>query len=264
LIVGLDLDESPSPDAGGPYAAAEGGSVSVAATGSDPDGDVIAWAWDLDNDGTFETAGQSATFSAAGIDGPATRTIAVRATAGGQSVTDQSSVTVSNVDPTATFNAPASSAAGLPFTVSLTDPADPASADLAGLTYAFDCGDGAGYGSFGTATSRSCPTTDAGSRTVRGTVRDDDGGTNEYISSVEVQVTYAGLCQLGTELVSRPVYGRILCGTLRAAESAENRGRTTTKAALLRAYRLEVDAIARARGLTADEAALLKRLSTGL
>ena len=48
---------SPVVDAGGPYAVDEGGSVTVAATGSDPDGDAITYAWDLDNNGTFETAG---------------------------------------------------------------------------------------------------------------------------------------------------------------------------------------------------------------
>ena len=37
-------------------------------------------AWDLDGNGTFETAGQTATFSAAGLDAPLTRTISVRAT----------------------------------------------------------------------------------------------------------------------------------------------------------------------------------------
>jgi hypothetical protein len=48
------------------------------AVGSDPDDDPLTYAWDLDNDGSYETAAQSATFSAAGLEAPAARTIGVR------------------------------------------------------------------------------------------------------------------------------------------------------------------------------------------
>ena len=61
MIVGLNLNAFPTVDAGGPYSAAEGSTVTVSATGSDPDGDAITFAWDLDNNGSFETQGQSAT-----------------------------------------------------------------------------------------------------------------------------------------------------------------------------------------------------------
>jgi len=37
-------------------------SVVLQATGYDPDGGPVTFAWDLDNDGTFETAGQNAVF----------------------------------------------------------------------------------------------------------------------------------------------------------------------------------------------------------
>ncbi len=49
-------------NAGGPYSVNEGASVVVTASANDPDGDTLTYAWDLDNDGTFETTGQSATF----------------------------------------------------------------------------------------------------------------------------------------------------------------------------------------------------------
>jgi uncharacterized protein len=89
VLVGFDLNAAPTVDAGGPYAAVEGSTVNVTATGSDPDGDALTYAWDLDDNGTFETAGQSATFSAAAIQAPATRTIRVR-------VTDESGLTATD------------------------------------------------------------------------------------------------------------------------------------------------------------------------
>ncbi|MGH3863250.1 ExeM/NucH family extracellular endonuclease [Actinokineospora sp.] len=95
VLIGMNLSGPPSVDAGGPYAVVEGSSVTVSASGSDPDGDAVTYAWDLDNNGSFETAGQSATFSAAGIAAPASRTIAVRITdAGGLTATDTAVVNV--------------------------------------------------------------------------------------------------------------------------------------------------------------------------
>ena len=90
-------------------------------------------------------------------------------------------VTIANVPPTATFEAPATVFAGNAFTISLTNATDAAPADRPVLQFAFDCGNG--YGAFGTATSRSCPTDDTGTITVRGKVRDDDLGVSEYVES---------------------------------------------------------------------------------
>ena len=58
-------------------------------------------------------------------------------------------MTVTNVAPTATFEAPAATLAGSPFTIALTSPFDPSSADTAaGFTYTFSCGDGTGFSAF--------------------------------------------------------------------------------------------------------------------
>ena len=89
----------PTVDAGGPYAVVQGDSVVVSATGSQPDGQTLTYRWDLDDNGTFETPGQSVTFSAAGLPAPSTQTIAVRATAPtGLTATDEATVNVSAID----------------------------------------------------------------------------------------------------------------------------------------------------------------------
>jgi hypothetical protein len=219
LVARFAFNTAPSVDAGGPYSVAEGGSVTLTAGGSDPDGDALTYAWDLDNDGTFETSGQSVTYAAG--DGPASPTVAVRVSDGDASVTDQATVNVANVAPTATFVAPATASAGSTFTISLTGPSDPSSADTAaGFEYAFDCGDGSGYGAFGSASSASCSTTDTGSRAVRGQIRDKDGGTTEYTATVTVGVTFDGLCALTREYSSKPAVAHVLCAILEVAENA--------------------------------------------
>ncbi len=80
LVVGLSLNAPPVVSAGGPYQVSAGGTVVVNGTGSDPNGGVLTFAWDLDNNGSFETPGQSVTFSAAGLTAGSTRTIRVRIT----------------------------------------------------------------------------------------------------------------------------------------------------------------------------------------
>ena len=98
---------------------------------------------------------------------------------------DNFTVTVDNVAPTATFNAPAAVNEGSPINLSLSSPLDPSTVDTAaGFTYAFDCG--SGYGSFSGTDSASCPTTDNGTRTVKGKIHDKDGGVNEYTAAVTI------------------------------------------------------------------------------
>jgi hypothetical protein len=96
-------------------------------------------------------------------------------------------VTVNNVAPTADLSAQSPVIEGSPFNLALTNPNDVSSADMAaGFTYAFDCGDGSGYGAFGATASVSCPTTDNGSRSVGAKIRDKDGGVTPYTGSVTV------------------------------------------------------------------------------
>lgn len=69
---------SPSADAGGPYTVAEGGTVQLDASGStDPGNDVLTYEWDFDGDGQYDAVGATPDFSAAGLDGPTTVTVAL-------------------------------------------------------------------------------------------------------------------------------------------------------------------------------------------
>jgi hypothetical protein len=87
----------------------------------------------------------------------------------------------------ATFNAPTSVNEGSSFTLSLTSPSDPSPVDTtAGFTYAFDCGSGSGYGAYSATNTTSCSTADNGTRTVKGKIRDKDGGVTEYTGTVTV------------------------------------------------------------------------------
>ncbi len=94
-------------------------------------------------------------------------------------------ITVNNVAPTATFNAPASVDEGAVIALSLTAPVDPSSADTsAGFEYAFNCG--SGYGAWSSTSTASCPTTDKGQRSVAGKIKDKDGGVSEYNAAITV------------------------------------------------------------------------------
>jgi predicted extracellular nuclease len=94
-VVRLTLDDPPTVSAGGPYTVEEGASVGVCAVGSDPEGDSLTFAWDLDDNGTFETPGQCATFDAPAGSAPSQPMIAVRATdPGGLSATASTAVQV--------------------------------------------------------------------------------------------------------------------------------------------------------------------------
>ena len=70
-------------------------------------------------------------------------------------------VSVLNLAPVATFNAPASVNEGSPIALELTDPSS--ANTTGGFEFGFDCGDGGGFGAYSAAASVSCATTDDGS-----------------------------------------------------------------------------------------------------
>jgi predicted extracellular nuclease len=260
VIVGISLNAPPTVSAGGPYTVDEGSTVTVSAAGSDSDGDTLTFAWDLNNDGIYETPGQSAPFDASAIDGPDSRIVNVRATdPGGDAGFDTTTVTVNNARPGATFNAPATAFAGIPFTISLTNPTDPAPADT--FEYAFACGPD--YGAFGAASSATCTATATGPLTVRGKIMDDDGGVTEYTAVVTVGVTFDSLCDLTRLYVTKTDVENALCEKLDTAEAAATSGDAKAKANALNAYVKQIKAQT-GKSLTAAQAQILIALARQL
>ena len=205
------------------------------------------------------------TFSAAGLDGPSSRTIAVQVTDdGGLTATGRRRVDVENVAPTATVHRRGAGVRRPSVHLSLTGASDPSAADTAaGFTYAFDCG--GGYGAFGAAASTACTPTVVGPLSVGGKIRDKDGGDSEYRARRpgDGRRTRAS-AQLVGAYSSDTQTTEILCGKLDQARAAAT---DTARAGLLNAFRNQVDArtgTEPGKAFTADEGATLIRLSRRL
>jgi predicted extracellular nuclease len=188
-VVRITLNDPPSASAGGPYTVDEGSSITLTATGSDPEGGSLTYAWDLDGNGTFETPGQSVTFSP--DDGPASPTVKVRVTDdGGLTDVAQATVSVANVAPTVTSltASPTDTLTGQGVTLA-GSATDPSAADTsAGFGWAFDTGSGFGtYGASPLVTSFST----CGTFTVSAKARDKDGGVSAPFTGPTVHV-YGG------------------------------------------------------------------------
>ncbi len=181
LLVGLNLNDAPTVSANGPYTLTEGANVNVSATGSGPNSDPLTYAWDLDNNGTYETAGQNAGFSALTLDGPTTATIGVQAGDGGLTATAQTTVTVLNAAPAVGVPAIVPEPSLRLFSVTASSVFTDVAAD-APFSCTVDYGDGTGVVN-GTISTNTClaPShayTLTGSYGVTVTVTDKDGGEN--------------------------------------------------------------------------------------
>ncbi|MDQ8164676.1 MAG: PKD domain-containing protein [Gemmatimonadota bacterium] len=170
----------------GATSAGEGSSISLDGSGSsDPDNDQLHYAWTVN--GSAAGADSPALNIQAG-DGPATLTVVLTVTdgKGGQSVATHT-VTVNNLPPSGTLGAQSPVTEGQSFKLDFSAIDDPSPADIAAIVNAsFDCGDGNGYGAFSTVLHAFCPTTDNGTRNVRGKLRDKDGAEAEYAATVTV------------------------------------------------------------------------------
>jgi hypothetical protein len=185
-------NQAPTADAGGPYTGNEGQEITLDGSSSaDTDGSIAAYSW------TYEVVsadpGAGCTLTGANTVSPKITcnddgSYKVKVTVtddDGATDDDEATLTLANVAPTATFNAPTSVNEGDAINLSLTSPQDVSNDVAAGFAYAFDCGPG--YGPFSSTSTASCPTTDGPeNRTVKGKVKDKDDGVTEYTASVTV------------------------------------------------------------------------------
>src|ERR671937_410712 len=185
-------NHAPTANAGGPYSGNEGSAIQLDGSGSsDPDaGDTLSYAWSV-NAGApcsfSSTTAQKPTITCTD-NGSYTVSLTVTDNPGASSSSaSNAALNVANVAPSATFSTGGPVNEGQSFQLSLTGTTDPSSTDTtAGFQYAFDCGDGSGYGAFGASNTKTCSTTDDGTRSVKGKVKDKDGGVSEYTGSVTV------------------------------------------------------------------------------
>ncbi len=193
------VNDAPTVSLAGPTSVDEGGVLTFTYTVSDADNDPLFFqilSCDSGNHGIGSFNGPppinvsqpTGTFECRYSDGTIHNIVAdiqVNDPSGAWSDHGLVNVTVNNVAPTATLNAPASVIEGSEFTVSLTGAFDPSGVDItAGLRYSFDCG--SGFGPPGPANLTTCTAGLSGSVTVKGKVQDKDGGSNTYSQSVTI------------------------------------------------------------------------------
>jgi hypothetical protein len=142
---------------------------------------------------TYATAGAGDSVSCTFDDGPRTQVVRARIFDKDGGYTEYTTtVTVTNVAPTASLSAPAGTDEGTAATVTFGGQYDPSAADTAaGFHYVYSCdgGDlsGATYASSGAAASATCTFDDGpGSYQVKGRIIDKDGGYSEYTTVVTV------------------------------------------------------------------------------
>ena len=139
---------APAAEAGGPYAVAEGGSLTLAGSVAPAD-PAATYTWDVNGDGTFgDATGATPTLTwaqleALGIDdGPSSHVVTLRVTSGALTATDTAMLQVTNVGPSArvSYNTDVRVGVASAFGVQA---ADASSADMAAtFTYVVDWGDG--------------------------------------------------------------------------------------------------------------------------
>jgi PKD repeat protein len=186
----------PTATFGGPSSVNEGTSTAkVTFTSSTGGSGGYTYSYDFNNDGNFEITGSStasATIPESYVDdGPSTRVVHGRITDSLGGYTDYTtSITVTNVAPTATFSNTGPVNIGTAVTVKFTNPSDPSTADTnAGFHYSFAQSQNAlatTYAGAGTGTSANYTYNASGTYTVYGRIFDKDNGSTDYTTQVTV------------------------------------------------------------------------------
>jgi len=185
------VNRPPVAQAGGPYSTPEGSSVTLSGSASsDPDGDALTYAWDLDLDGSYDNAsGPTANFF--GVDGPSTHTVGLRVCDTiGDCTTTTATVNVVNVAPVVTAEADQTvfRNAPVPVTGTWTDPAEAADNQY---TWEWDLdGNGSfevsGASSYGMTVAQTTSFGALGTYTLTFRVTDKDGASHSDTVTITV------------------------------------------------------------------------------
>ena len=180
------INAPPAANPGGPYNVNEGSTAQLDGSAStDSDGTVVSYEWDMDNNGSYETAGNPATFDATAKDGPSGPfTVGLRVTDNdGGTNAAQATISVDNVAPTAVPGGPYVERPSVVVYLS-GSVIDPAPADT--HTYAWDLDNNGSYETAGQDTQISFPA--EGTYIVGLEVTDDDDGVGT--ETVEVVIDF--------------------------------------------------------------------------
>ena len=186
---GAVANTAPVADAGGPYSVNQGVALGLDGSAStDPDGTIISYAWDCEDDGTVDVVGTSPTGDTCTYANVATVTLRVTVTdnAGGTS-SATASVDVTNTAPAANAGGPYTENQGEAVAL---DGSASSDADGSIALYEWDCtNDGTYDASSASPTDSTCTYANVGAFTVKLQVTDDDGGTDSALANVTVTNT---------------------------------------------------------------------------
>ena len=206
---------------------------------------VVCWGADFDGESTVPAEAQSGVVQVSAGDN---HTCALKTTGAvicwGSNERGGQATPPTRVLPTATFVAPAAVVVGQPVALALTSAQVPGYPSVTSFDYAFDCGTGS-YGAASTTATATCPTSTAGTLTVRGKVIDPDADFTEYTASVSVLTAEQATTALGTAVGGTPLPDDVrqgLLGKLAAAAEAIARGNTGAACGQLAAFMQQVTA----------------------
>ncbi len=191
---------APTAKPGGVYSVNEGASTQLNGSASSDAFGIAGIQWDFDYDGaTFNTdaVGATPTFSAANLDGPLGRTLAIRVTdlAGNVSLAT-TSLTVANVAPTATFSNSGPVTVGSSASVSFTNSSDVAADTAAGFLCSYDFNNDGVFdvtdSTSSTATVPASYLSTTGSKIIAARITDKDGDYTNYTTAITVNPVVGG------------------------------------------------------------------------
>ena len=183
---------APVADAGGPYVISEGSAVTLNATqSSDPNGDPLSFAWDLNGDGIFGDAlgveptvdWQELTSISPELSDDGQYTVTVRATDGdGNSSDAQAILNIQNAPPRI-VSVSVPSNANVATSIRLSAVGDDSAGTNDPLTFEWDFGDGS---ALATGEEVVHEFAESGIYTITVTVRDDDGGAVSGVRTIQI------------------------------------------------------------------------------